>query len=157
MKKNIFSTNHSKHALIKKKLFNIIKIKRKTKRDKRHSNKLDKYENLKYSDHQNKICGEKNNIYRNIEINSQKDKIRKKSIISSINIALKRIKLNNDTYKRMESLFRKYNLFIEQINRKNISTKKKQNSDNNYLIFDLSNVIYRCIIISQLKEEEQSN
>ena len=46
MKKNIFSTNHSKHDLIKRKLFNIIKIKRKTKRDKRHSNKYDKYENI---------------------------------------------------------------------------------------------------------------
>ena len=120
MKKNIFSANHSKHDLIKRKLFNIIKIKRKTKRDKRHSNKYDKYENIKYSDHKNNIHGEKNNIYKNIEINSQKDTIRKKSKISPINIALKRIKLNNGTHKRLESLFSKYNLFIEKINRKNI-------------------------------------
>ena len=141
MKKNIFSSNHSKPDPIKKKLFNIIKTKRKNKRDKRRSNKFDKYENLKYKAQQNNIYEEKNNICRNNEINSQKNKKRKKSKISKINIALKRIKLNNDTYKRMESLFRKYNLFIEQINRKNISKKKQQNSDNNHSIFDLSNVI----------------
>ena len=59
MKKNLFSTNHSNHELIKRKLFNIIKIKRKTKRDKRHSNKYYKYENIKYSDHKNNLNGEK--------------------------------------------------------------------------------------------------
>ena len=135
-------------------------MKRQNKRDKRNLSKISKFEKLNNSFHSMKIYGKKINNQNKNKINYQEGRKSKSSKISSIDEALKKIKINNDTYKRMKSLYEKYSFYTNKIKMENIQVKENQNLFDNHSKYDLVNVIsfvkktYNNTIT---QKEEQSN